>query len=59
MQLVRSFAVIIIFIQIENDADILWKADVREKNEDVAARGKQFMDWYIHRLFPILVKPIL
>lgn len=32
-------------MQIANDADILWKADVREKNEDVAARGMQFLEW--------------
>lgn len=33
------------FMQIENEDDILWKADTREKNEEVAARGKKFLDW--------------
>ncbi|XP_063948646.1 phosphoglycerate mutase-like protein 1 isoform X1 [Daucus carota subsp. sativus] len=33
------------FSLIENDADVLWEADIREKNEDVAARGKKFLDW--------------
>ncbi|KAK1405603.1 phosphoglycerate mutase-like protein 1 [Heracleum sosnowskyi] len=33
------------FSLIENDADVLWQADIREKNEDVAARGKKFFDW--------------
>ncbi|KAL8131030.1 phosphoglycerate mutase-like protein [Apium graveolens] len=33
------------FSLIENDADVLWKADIREKNEDVAARGNKFFDW--------------
>ena len=33
------------FMQIENEDDVLWKADVREKNEEVAARGKKFLDW--------------
>lgn len=32
-------------MQIENDADVLWKAEIREKNEDVAARGMKFLDW--------------
>ncbi|RWW14008.1 hypothetical protein BHE74_00005000 [Ensete ventricosum] len=31
--------------QIENDEDILWKADVREANEEVAARGVKFINW--------------
>ncbi|URE04089.1 PGAM [Musa troglodytarum] len=30
---------------IENDEDILWKADVRETNEEVAARGVKFLNW--------------
>ncbi|THU45005.1 hypothetical protein C4D60_Mb02t13320 [Musa balbisiana] len=30
---------------IENDEDILWKADVREANEEVAARGVKFINW--------------
>ncbi|PIA55159.1 hypothetical protein AQUCO_00800114v1 [Aquilegia coerulea] len=33
------------FSQIENDEDVLWKADVREANEEVAARGMKFFDW--------------
>lgn len=33
------------FSLIENDADVLWKAEIREKNEDVAARGMKFLDW--------------
>ena len=32
-------------LQIESDADILWKPDVREKNEEVAARGMKFLNW--------------
>ena len=31
--------------QIESDADILWKPDVREKNEELAARGMKFLNW--------------
>ncbi|RXI00410.1 hypothetical protein DVH24_037958 [Malus domestica] len=30
---------------IETDEDILWKADVRETTEEVAARGLKFMNW--------------
>nr|CAN82045.1 hypothetical protein VITISV_026200 [Vitis vinifera] len=30
---------------IESDEDILWKANVRETNEEVAARGLKFMNW--------------
>ncbi|CAL9093236.1 unnamed protein product [Musa textilis] len=33
------------FSLIENDEDILWKADVRETNEEVAARGVKFLNW--------------
>ncbi|WOL19342.1 hypothetical protein Cni_G28140 [Canna indica] len=33
------------FSLIENDEDILWKADVREPNEEVAARGVKFINW--------------
>uniref|UniRef100_A0A5B6ZBH6 Putative Phosphoglycerate mutase family protein isoform 1 n=1 Tax=Davidia involucrata TaxID=16924 RepID=A0A5B6ZBH6_DAVIN len=33
------------FSLLESDADILWKADVREKNEELAARGMKFMNW--------------
>ncbi|KAG6536334.1 hypothetical protein ZIOFF_001388 [Zingiber officinale] len=30
---------------VENDEDVLWKADVREANEEIAARGVKFIDW--------------
>ncbi|KAL7187340.1 hypothetical protein ACSBR1_037414 [Camellia fascicularis] len=30
---------------IENDADILWKPDIREKNEELAARGMKLLNW--------------
>ncbi|KAH9694819.1 phosphoglycerate mutase-like protein 1 [Citrus sinensis] len=30
---------------IESDEDVLWKANVRETNEEVAARGLKFMNW--------------
>ncbi|KAF5185210.1 hypothetical protein FRX31_025203, partial [Thalictrum thalictroides] len=30
---------------VESDEDILWKADVREKNEELGARGMKFIDW--------------
>ncbi|PON59631.1 Histidine phosphatase [Parasponia andersonii] len=33
------------FSLIENDDDILWTPDVREKNEEVAARGLKFLNW--------------
>ncbi|GMH16497.1 hypothetical protein Nepgr_018338 [Nepenthes gracilis] len=33
------------FSLIESDEDILWKEDIRESNEDVAARGMNFMKW--------------
>ncbi|OVA10258.1 Histidine phosphatase superfamily [Macleaya cordata] len=33
------------FSLMENDEDILWKADVREANEDVAVRGMKFINW--------------
>ncbi|XP_027354020.1 phosphoglycerate mutase-like protein 1 isoform X2 [Abrus precatorius] len=33
------------FSLIENDEDILWKPDNREKNEEVAARGLKFLEW--------------
>ncbi|XP_034681562.1 phosphoglycerate mutase-like protein 1 isoform X3 [Vitis riparia] len=33
------------FSLIESDEDILWKANVRETNEEVAARGLKFMNW--------------
>ncbi|KAK7857048.1 phosphoglycerate mutase-like protein 1 [Quercus suber] len=30
---------------IENDDDILWTPDIRERNEEVAARGQKFLKW--------------
>lgn len=33
------------FSLIENDDDVLWKADVREANSEVAARGIKFINW--------------
>lgn len=33
------------FSLIENNEDVLWEADVREPNSDVAARGSKFIDW--------------
>ncbi|KAF3773920.1 Phosphoglycerate mutase-like protein 1, partial [Nymphaea thermarum] len=30
---------------IENDDDILWKPDIREPTEEVANRGKKFINW--------------
>ncbi|CAK9134969.1 unnamed protein product [Ilex paraguariensis] len=33
------------FSLIESDADVLWKTDIRETNEDLAARGMKFMNW--------------
>ncbi|XP_075520784.1 phosphoglycerate mutase-like protein 1 isoform X3 [Primulina tabacum] len=37
------------FSLMESDEDILWKADVRETKEDVAARGMTFMKWLFTR----------
>ncbi|XP_057976852.1 phosphoglycerate mutase-like protein 1 isoform X2 [Malania oleifera] len=33
------------FALIDSDEDILWKANVRETNEEVAARGLKFLNW--------------
>ncbi|KAJ7958878.1 phosphoglycerate mutase-like protein 1 [Quillaja saponaria] len=33
------------FSLMESDDDILWKPNVREKNEEVAARGLKFLKW--------------
>ncbi|XP_042981240.1 phosphoglycerate mutase-like protein 1 isoform X1 [Carya illinoinensis] len=33
------------FSLIENDEDVLWKADIRETKDEVAARGLKFMNW--------------
>ncbi|KVI10886.1 Histidine phosphatase superfamily, clade-1 [Cynara cardunculus var. scolymus] len=30
---------------IESDEDVLWKANVRETKEELASRGKQFLNW--------------
>ncbi|KAK9110798.1 hypothetical protein Sjap_018858 [Stephania japonica] len=35
------------FSLMETNEDILWKVDVREANEEVAERGKKFMDWLV------------
>lgn len=39
-------------VQIENDEDVLWKPDAREKNEEVAIRGMKFLNWYHSYMFP-------
>ncbi|KAF7830050.1 phosphoglycerate mutase-like protein 1 isoform X1 [Senna tora] len=33
------------FSLIESDEDVLWTPDIREKNEEVAARGLKFLKW--------------
>ncbi|KAK2987420.1 hypothetical protein RJ640_018557 [Escallonia rubra] len=33
------------FFQIESDEDVLWKAEIRETKEELAARGMKFMNW--------------
>ncbi|KAB5568788.1 hypothetical protein DKX38_002581 [Salix brachista] len=30
---------------IESDEDVLWRANVREKDDEVAARGQKFLNW--------------
>ena len=42
---VLEFNLVSIFFQIENDDDILWTPDIRERNEEVAARGQKFLKW--------------
>ncbi|KAL2511995.1 Phosphoglycerate mutase-like protein 1 [Abeliophyllum distichum] len=37
------------FSLIESDEDALWKADVRETKEELAARGMEFMIWLLSR----------
>ncbi|PWA71528.1 Histidine phosphatase superfamily, clade-1 [Artemisia annua] len=37
------------FSLIENDGDVLWRSDTREKDEEVAARGVEFMKWLLSR----------
>ncbi|PKI64857.1 phosphoglycerate mutase-like protein 1 isoform X2 [Punica granatum] len=41
----RSLFPAIDFSLIENDEDVLWKPDVREKDEEVAIRGMKFLNW--------------
>lgn len=43
--LTENIFVIVIFMQIESDEDILWTAGTREANEAVAARGMKFINW--------------
>ncbi|OAY74611.1 Phosphoglycerate mutase-like protein 1 [Ananas comosus] len=43
--IVLFFLQLIFLWQIESDEDVLWKADVREKNEEVASRGMKFINW--------------
>ncbi|KAK4560027.1 hypothetical protein RGQ29_008996 [Quercus rubra] len=33
------------FSLIENDKDILWTPDIRERDEEIAARGQKFLKW--------------
>jgi len=42
-----KFILVLILVQIESDDDILWKTDIREKNEEVAARGMKFLKWWL------------
>ncbi|KAJ0653405.1 putative histidine phosphatase superfamily, clade-1 [Helianthus annuus] len=37
------------FSLIENEDDVLWTKDIREKDEDLAARGVKFMQWLLTR----------
>ncbi|XAR48471.1 hypothetical protein NMG60_11031297 [Bertholletia excelsa] len=37
------------FSLIESDDDIFWKPDIREKNEEMAARGMKFLNWLLMR----------
>ncbi|KAH9295317.1 hypothetical protein KI387_038905, partial [Taxus chinensis] len=37
------------FSLVETDEDYLWKPDVREKIEEVAARGRSFFNWLLTR----------
>ncbi|KAI6687923.1 hypothetical protein NL676_024751 [Syzygium grande] len=41
----RSLFPAIDFSLIENEDDVLWTPDVREKNEEVAIRGMKFLNW--------------
>ena len=42
---VLEFNLVSIFVQIENDKDILWTPDIRERDEEIAARGQKFLKW--------------
>ena len=42
---VLEFNLVSIFGQIENDKDILWTPDIRERDEEIAARGQKFLKW--------------
>ncbi|KAF5739806.1 hypothetical protein HS088_TW12G01017 [Tripterygium wilfordii] len=33
------------FSQVESNDDVLWKPDIREANEELAARGMEFLKW--------------
>lgn len=35
------------YMQIQSDEDVLWKADVRETKEELAARGIKFLNWLV------------
>lgn len=37
------------FSLVETNEDVLWKSDVREKEEEVAARGRTFLNWLLTR----------
>ncbi|KAG5251086.1 phosphoglycerate mutase protein [Salix suchowensis] len=41
----RSIFPAIDFSLIESDEDVLWRADVREKDDEVAVRGQKFLNW--------------
>jgi hypothetical protein len=40
-----EFNLVSIFVQLESDDDILWKPNIRENDEEVAARGLNFLKW--------------
>ncbi|XP_057867486.1 phosphoglycerate mutase-like protein [Cryptomeria japonica] len=37
------------FSMVETDEDVLWKPDTREKDNEVAARGRAFINWLLTR----------
>ena len=49
-----EFNLVSIFVQLESDEDILWKPNIRENDEEVAARGLNFLKWWL----PILLFPL-